>query len=97
MVLDNAKVPQTTSVPDFTPSLDLWYKDGSVVLVTEKTAFRVHTTILAANCEVFRDMANIPQPSDGDGSEMYEKCPVIRLGDTATDMKHFLQALYDFS
>ena len=97
MVLDNAKVPQTTSVPDFTPSLDLWYKDGSVVLVTEKTAFRVHTTMLAANCEVFRDMANIPQPSDGDGSEMYEKCPVIRLGDTAVDMKYFLQTLYDFS
>ena len=97
MGLDNEKAPYATSVLNFTPSLDLWYKDGSVVLVTEKTAFRVHTTILAANCEVFRDMANIPQPSDGDGSEMYEKCPVIRLGDTATDMKHFLQALYDFS
>lgn len=47
--------------PDFTLSQDIWYKDGSVVLVAEKTTFRVHTSIPAANCEAFRDMANIPQ------------------------------------
>lgn len=97
MGLDEEKTSLTLSPPDFTPSQDIWYKDGSVILVTEKTGFKVHTSILATNCEVFRDMANIPQPSgEDDTAETYDHCVVIRLGDTTVDMKHFLHALYDF-
>ena len=82
---------------DFTKSLDIWYADGSVILVAEKTGFRVHTSILASACEVFRDMTAIPQPTGDDGSETCEGCPVLRLHDAAADLHHFLKAIYDFS
>ncbi|EKM50527.1 uncharacterized protein PHACADRAFT_188091 [Phanerochaete carnosa HHB-10118-sp] len=82
---------------DFTKSLDIWYADGSVVLVAEKTGFRVHTSILGCACEVFRDMAAIPQPTGDDGSETYEGYPVLRLQDAAADLHHFLKAIYDFA
>ena len=82
---------------DFSKSLDLWYSDGSVVLVAEKTGFRVHTSILASSCEVFRDMISIPHPASDDESEVYENCPVLRLQDSTADLHHFLKAIYDFS
>ncbi|GJE91294.1 BTB/POZ domain-containing protein [Phanerochaete sordida] len=82
---------------DFTKSVDIWYADGSVVLVADKTAFRVHTSILACSCEVFRDMASIPQPTGEDSSETFEGCPVLRLQDSTGDLHHFLKAIYDFS
>ncbi len=79
----------------FTKCPDVWYSDGSLVIVTETLAFRVHASIMAANCEIFKDMASMPQPSDDE--EMYEECPVIRLQDSATEMKHFLGTIYNFS
>lgn len=86
------------SKPDFSPSTDVWYSDGSVVLVAEKTAFRVHGTILAAHCEIFKDMFAIPQPFVADpDAETYESCQVLRLQDSPVDLKHFLKSIYDFS
>jgi len=79
---------------EFAPSRDVWYKDGSVVLVTEKVAFRVHTSILALNCDVFKDMVDISQASGDVGeSDTYEGCPVVRLQDSAIDMQYFLKAI----
>ncbi|KAI0940702.1 hypothetical protein AcV7_003010 [Taiwanofungus camphoratus] len=80
---------------DFSPSTDVWYANGSVVLVAEKTAFRVHGTIVAAH---FKDMFAMPQPGEPDSdTEMYETCQVLRLQDSAADLKHFLKSIYDFS
>ncbi|KZT69232.1 hypothetical protein DAEQUDRAFT_669967 [Daedalea quercina L-15889] len=100
MSADDLGSKQKTNVPptDFAPSTDVWYSDGSVVLVAEKTAFRVHGTILAAHCEVFKDMFAMPQPAVPDAStETYEGCQVLRLQDSPTDLKHFLKSIYDFS
>ncbi|KAI0792244.1 hypothetical protein C8Q75DRAFT_805270 [Abortiporus biennis] len=86
------------SLADLTRSLDLWYSDGSIVLIVENVAFRVHTSILASSCEIFRDMASIPQPKDkDDGTEKVDGCQVVRLQDSADDMKHFLKAIYKTS
>lgn len=82
---------------DFSKSLDLWYTDGSIILVADKTGFRVHTSILASSCEIFRDMMAIPQPASEDESDTYEGYPVLRLQDSPTDLHHFLKAIYDFS
>ncbi|EPT01155.1 hypothetical protein FOMPIDRAFT_1121160 [Fomitopsis schrenkii] len=93
----DTKQKTSTTPVDFVPSTDVWYTDGSVVLVAEKTAFRVHCTILAAHCEIFKDMFNIPQPSTPDPStETHEGHPVVRLQDAPVDLKHFLKAIYDF-
>jgi len=82
----------------FSQSADVWYADGSVVLVAGNTAFRVHSSILAGHCEVFKDMIAIPQPiSDTEaGAERHEGCPVVRMHDSPADLKHFLKSIYDF-
>lgn len=100
MATSDLSAKQKTDTPsvDFTPSTEIWYTDGSVVLVADKTAFRVHCTILATHCEMFKDMFAIPQPAVQDsGTETYEGCHVLRLQDSPTDLKHFLKSIYDFS
>ncbi|KAH9951133.1 hypothetical protein B0H21DRAFT_719718 [Amylocystis lapponica] len=78
---------------DFRKDIDVWWTDGSVVFIAETTAFRVHASIMAATCEIFRDMFTMPQPEDID---TYEGCQVVRLHDSAADLKHFLKAIYEF-
>ena len=41
---------------------DLWYGDGTVILIAESTGFRVYQGLLAKHSEVFRDMFSLPQP-----------------------------------
>lgn len=53
---------------------ELWFDDGSVVLVAEAMSFRAHRSILHI---VFFDIFSIPQSADT-GSETIEGCPVIR-------------------
>ena len=75
-------------------SNDIWHEDGDVVIVCERTAFRVHLDVLASHSAVFRDMAALPQPA-GEQCERYDGCPVIRLQDAVADMRHFLKAIYN--
>jgi hypothetical protein len=78
-------------------SSEVWYSDGSVVLVADNVAFRVHISILAQNCEVFRDMDAIPKPEEvNDADAKFEGCPVLKLQDKALDVEHFLKAMYNF-
>lgn len=70
---------------------DLWYNDGSLVIVTESLAFRVHSSIMAVNCESFRDITKIPQSTE-EGE--WEGIPVIRLQDSPEGMELFLKAIY---
>ena len=95
----NDKTTTSSLSNEYTQSRDVWYSDGSLIIVTEALAFRVHTTIMAAHCEIFRDMVNMPQPKDSDdtGEKTYEGCPVLELQDPAIEMRHFLKAIYEFS
>ncbi|TFY54161.1 hypothetical protein EVJ58_g9022 [Rhodofomes roseus] len=98
MGADELDARKSVHVVDYTPSTEVWYSDGSVVLVAEKTAFRVHGTILATHCEIFKDMFAMPQPVTPDpNAETYEGCQVLRLQDSSTDLKHFLKTIYDFT
>lgn len=92
------------NLPVFEKDTELWYGDGSVVLVCEHSlgasmypsphiGFRVYKGVLSANCEVFRDMFDVCSPSDQDSKDDFEDCPVIVLQDTATEMRRFLKAL----
>ncbi|KDQ49710.1 hypothetical protein JAAARDRAFT_165405 [Jaapia argillacea MUCL 33604] len=80
----------------FVKSRDLWFNDGSVVLVADKTAFRVHASILSSNASVFQDMFSLP-PSNLPDSELYEGCPFVVVHDSPTDLRHFLKTIYDLS
>lgn len=53
-----------------------WLRDGNVVLIAEKTAFRVHQSVLERKSEVFKDMFGVPQPEN---AETLEQCPLVHV------------------
>ncbi|KAJ6519057.1 hypothetical protein C8R45DRAFT_851697 [Mycena sanguinolenta] len=69
-----------------------WFSDGGVVLQVENTQFRVHWGVLAHHSSVFRDMQELPQPSD---EPNIDGCPVVKLPDNAVDVEYLLEALYE--
>ena len=74
------------------PLSRLWFDDGSVVLVAEGTAFRVHASILSRYSPVLKKVFAVPRSSEG---EHMDGCPVFRLSDTAEELDCFLQLIYD--
>ena len=74
---------------------DLWYEDGTVILIAESTGFRVYRGLLSKHSEVFRDMFSLPQPTSA-ANDPYEGCPIVRLaGDTAEEIAEVLKILHD--
>ncbi|TCD63691.1 hypothetical protein EIP91_005096 [Steccherinum ochraceum] len=71
-----------------------WLRDGNIILVAEKVAFRVHQSVLERKSEVFRDMLGLPQPENAD-SESLEECALVHVSDAAEDIRHLLSVLYD--
>ncbi|KAJ7502960.1 hypothetical protein B0H11DRAFT_612659 [Mycena galericulata] len=70
---------------------DIWYADGSVVLQSQNTQFRVHWSILGQQSSFFRDMHGLPQPPD---QPSVDGCPVVELQDDAADIEHLMTSLY---
>lgn len=62
---------------------DLWFDDGSVILIAEDTGFRVYRGVLARHSEVFRDTFQIPQSTAVDITEEY--CLVVHLSDDSAE------------
>ncbi|KZP19271.1 hypothetical protein FIBSPDRAFT_828397 [Athelia psychrophila] len=83
-----------TSLTGLARHPELWFDDGSVVLVAEAMSFRVHRSILCKHSSVFSDIFGIPQPPDS-GLETIEGCPVIRMHDSAHEFTQLLKACYD--
>ncbi|KAL6297854.1 hypothetical protein BKA93DRAFT_745237 [Sparassis latifolia] len=58
-------------VPAATTRIEnLWYDDGSVILVAGTSAFRVHCGILSQYSSVFRDLFMVPQPPPNECPQM---------------------------
>lgn len=74
----------------------LWYEDGSVVLATETTLFRVYRGILSQNSVIFRNMFSLPR-SPSSTEEKLDGLPLIHLHDAAEDLAHLLMTLHDQS
>ena len=70
----------------------LAFDDGSVILVAERTAFRVHACLLARHSPVLKKLFAIPRTSE---AEHHNGCPVFQLSDTAEDLDYFLQLIYN--
>ena len=83
--------PPTPSPVTATRSPDVWFDDGTLILEAGDTHFKVYRGILAANSTVFNDMLVV---GSGSGEETVDGCPVVRVYDDATDLKHFLKALH---
>lgn len=75
---------------------DLWFEDGSIIVIAENTGFRVHKLLLSHLSPVFRDVFTVPQPVAVDsGLSIVENVPVIRVSDSVYDIKCLLRAIYD--
>ncbi|KAJ7668655.1 hypothetical protein DFH06DRAFT_1182185 [Mycena polygramma] len=70
---------------------EIWYQDGSVVLQTQNTQFRVYWGTLTQESSFFRDAKSLPQPPD---QPTVDGCPVIELYDDLTDIESLLKALF---
>ncbi|KAH9481913.1 hypothetical protein JR316_0006443 [Psilocybe cubensis] len=71
---------------------DFYFSDGSVVIIVEKTAFRVHQSLLARHSDVFKGMWEVPQPQRAD---TYDGCPSVILQDSVNDFVDVMKVLYD--
>lgn len=80
---------------DFQPSAEVWYEDGSIILVAENEGFRVYSGILSQQSSIFADMFSMPRPIQPQPQDIYQGCPVVHLPDSALEMRCFLKVLHD--
>ncbi|KAK7028781.1 BTB domain-containing protein [Favolaschia claudopus] len=75
---------------DLTRADGLWFEDCGLIILAEKTIFRVSRDYLAAHSPIFKDMLALPAPREVD---MMLDCPFVALPDSAADITVFLKAL----
>ncbi|KAG5635411.1 hypothetical protein H0H81_011374 [Sphagnurus paluster] len=74
-------------------SPEFWFSDGSIVIIVENTAFRLHKSILGKHSDVFADLFSVPQPQSD--LELIDGVPVVHLQDNLQDFTDVLRALYE--
>ena len=74
---------------------ELWYEDGTIILVEGDTAFKVYRGLLSDHSAVFEDMFSFPQPETSPSAPSFTSppCPVVHLQDSPAHLKHVLLAL----
>ncbi|GJE93164.1 hypothetical protein PsYK624_093230 [Phanerochaete sordida] len=75
---------------DFQRCSDLWFDDGNIVLQAEQTLFQVYKGVLRRESPVFADMLSL----SGQPEEHYGKVPLVRMHDTAEEIKLFLSVIF---
>ena len=68
---------------------DVWFKDGTVVIVARQTAFKYYKGLLMVHSTVFSDVFSFATFAD----EEYDDAPVLRLSDPPEDVKLLLTHL----
>ncbi len=78
---------------------ELWFEDGSLVLVARDIEFRVYKGPLVAQSGLFKDMLSLPQPSDSSSTPFNDSSSpsyaTIHLSDTPEDVRHFLRVFVE--
>jgi hypothetical protein len=95
MNIPNNRSRTDSSGPTFPTTLCLepWFNDGNIVIWAENTQFRVHRGVLSQHSVIFKDMFSLAAPAAG--AEVVDDCPVVQLSDTAVDVQHVLNAIYE--
>ncbi|TFK84641.1 hypothetical protein K466DRAFT_553255 [Polyporus arcularius HHB13444] len=78
-----------TDLEGVTRDDEFWADDVHVVLIAQGTAFRVRKETLSSVSPVFADMFKNAQP----GEETWDGCPMVRLSDSAVDLRRFLNVV----
>lgn len=66
-----------------------WFPTGNFVIIASSTAFKVHRALLTQHTDVFDAMLTAQQ------QDLFEGCPCVELRETASDMIHFFNVVYD--
>ncbi|KAI1795314.1 hypothetical protein LXA43DRAFT_1090964 [Ganoderma leucocontextum] len=69
---------------------EFWFEDGNIVLVAQRTAFRIYRGLLSSQSTVFSDMF---ASSSSSADETFDECPVVHLSDSPHDLAHLLRVL----
>ncbi|RDX49031.1 hypothetical protein OH76DRAFT_1351508 [Lentinus brumalis] len=72
---------------------ELWYDDGTIVVVAGNVEFWVYKGVLAAHSPVFADMFSLPQPQPTFVSQESQRCPVVSVIDSPEDLRLVLKAI----
>ena len=72
-----------------------WFDDGNVILQAQNIQCRVHRSMLSLHSNVFKDVFNMPQPTDTMSILNVGGCPVIALSDEANDLEYVLSIFYE--
>ena len=67
---------------------EFWFDDGNIIVVAGDTAFKLYKGVLSSVSPVFKDLFSMPQP---DNPETMDDCLVVRLNDSATELRHFFR------
>ncbi len=77
----------------------LYFLDGDIVLATGTTAFRVHEVVLSrhsAVCATALQRFHVEYAAKPPHErETLDDCPVLRVPDTAYDLKQLVLGMYD--
>nr|VWP01109.1 Two-component-like hybrid sensor histidine kinase 1 [Ganoderma boninense] len=79
-----------TPLDDLKRDPDIWLEDGNIVIVARDVAFRTYRGLLTKQSTVFADMFGA---GDLAADESLDGCPVVRLPDAPSDLKHLLHSL----
>ncbi|KAK7002232.1 BTB domain-containing protein [Favolaschia claudopus] len=90
MDVDSQAPDPALFLEDLTRADGLWFEDCGLIILAEKTIFRVSRDYLAAHSPIFKDMLALPAPREVD---MMLGCPFVALPDSADDITVFLKAL----
>ncbi|EDR13128.1 uncharacterized protein LACBIDRAFT_322584 [Laccaria bicolor S238N-H82] len=73
-----------------------YMEDGSCIFLVQNTLFNVHRSILSKDSSSFSAMFSLPQgpPSSSPSEGSSDNNPIILHGDTPSEFRHFLWALY---
>ncbi|KAI0752027.1 hypothetical protein C8Q74DRAFT_348706 [Fomes fomentarius] len=78
---------------------ELWFEDGSLILVARDIEFRVYKGPLVAQSGFFKDMLSLPQPGDSSSTPSNDSsspsCATIHLSDSPEDLRHFLRVFVE--
>ncbi|EIN04259.1 hypothetical protein PUNSTDRAFT_138655 [Punctularia strigosozonata HHB-11173 SS5] len=74
-------------------AIELWYEDGTIILVAQDVGFKVYRMLLAQHSSVFADMLAISSPETN--HDLVHGCPLVHMPDPVDDLRLFLLAIHD--
>ena len=76
---------------EWTRHAQYYFDDGSIVLLTECTIFRVHKGVLTLHSGFFERLLNQPREP---GAETVDGCPLVPLQDSVDRVETLLDVMY---